>query len=686
MLRVGSRLLLEQGWGELSGRPIAKECYAPWDLFTIPFPIFPLVSFLTRLRASPCGCRMPTLKRYILDRSEQNSEAYSLTMQLKNALLPEESRKLDLALVASQLEEALKSREAVLREVAAQPNSTAVSIVAALLRERAAVLETVGRSSQRAEDGSSVESSMPDALASEAAFVKSREFRSLCQTIDSIDLSTLDGLRLALDAGFDGNCVVAVRALCATSRGPDPIVKGHRILRVLNDIRSARVDYFNYVLRVDRDSGIVEPPMLEYAFASTQDSALLNQFLQFEFHHMDWYAAPCGLQGFRQHLNGWISPMQTSKLDHYIQPDLLRELGLFGQRLFVALGCTVASNVEGYDFAGLCNFFADHLNLARRLCTLDEKYSWLENAQKQFVSALAYISTAIRQKVYSSEPASVLLSRVLVPVSAECIQSCLTAQNEVKVLTAHRQKWQHIFNVAGSSLAPVSDVLPLLSERAAAMKGSKRTPGAISSGGANKAQRKERPPTATPATPNTTAAEQALPPGSLVASWSFANGGKYLLISGKVWNIEALAKHLGVQRSSVCWPYVLAGGRDFNRPARCDLWGKQGHKSASDSAHQLKGHPHGLDLAALAVRFARPATKQDKDNAGVKRVHPPKPAGIKGKPNRKRVRGGHDDSIEVSSESEDLVWSQRGGDAGSSSRDGLTNNTSGQGNETPTSF
>lgn len=631
------------------------------------------------------------MNSYVLDRSEHGSEAYGLIMQLKGALLPEESRKLDLALVAVQLEEALKSREAILREVAARPGATATIIVAALLRERAAVLETVGRSGRRAEDGNAAEGGVPDALASEAAFVKSREFRALCQTIESIDLSTLDGLRLALDAGFDGNCVVAVRTLCATSKGPDPIVKGHRVLRVLNDIRSARIDYFNYVLRVDRDSGVVELPVLEYMFASTQDSTLLNQFLQFEFHQMDWYAAPCGLQVYRQHLNGWMSPMRTNKLDYYIQPDLLRELGMFGQRLFVALGCTVTTQAQGYDFAGLCEFFANHLNLARWLCTLDEKYAWLENAQKQFVSALAYISLSIRQKVYSSEPASVTLSRMLVPASAECIQACVAAQNEVKVLTAHRQKWQHIFNVSASSLAPASDTLPLLSERAGALKGAKRAPGALSPGKGGKAPKRERPtPPARSSAPNAVAAEQALPPGSLVTTWSFANGGKYLLISGKVWNIEALAKHLGVQRSTVCWPFILAGGREENRPARCDMWGKPGHKSASDTAHQLKSHPRGLDLTALATRFARPATKQDRDNAGVKRVYPNKVAG-KPKANRQRVRGGDDDSIEVSSECDELVWASRGGEAGSSSQGALEpptslqwNTAGGQGNDMPT--
>lgn len=671
------------------GRPYGREeCLAPRRPPALPFSSGFLSLPHPSLHAVPVLARMPTLKRYILDRSEHGSEAFGLVMQLKGALLPDESRKLDLALVAVQLEEALKSREAVLREVAAQPQATASTIVSSLLRERAAVLETVGRSGRRPEDGGSAEGGVPDALASEAAFVKSGEFRALCQTIESLDLSTLDGLRLALDAGFDGHCVVAVRTLCATSRGPDPIVRGHRILRMLNDIRSARVDYFNYVLRIDQVSGVVEPAMLEYSFASGQDSITLNQFLQFDFHLMDWYAAPNGLQGYRQRLNGWMSPMQTHKLDYYIQPDLLRELGAFGQRLFIALGCTVESTAEGYDFAGLCGFFADHLNLARRLCTLDEKYTWLENAQKQFTAALAYISTSIRQKVYSSEPASVSLSRLLVPVTAECIQTCLAAQSEVKTLTAHRQKWQHIFNVSSSSMAPVSDILPLLSDRAAASRGVKRTPGVVAPSGGNKAPKKETTPHAQQSSsPNAAAAERGLPPGSLVASWSWANGGKYLLISGRVWNVESLAKYLGVQRSSVCWPFILAGGRDYNRPARCDMWGKPGHKSASDTAHHLKNHPRGLDLAALATRFARPATKQDKDNAGVKRVHPSKP------PNRNRtkhrIRGGHDDSIEVSSDSDELVWNQRGGETSSCvnapNPAEMQWESASQGNEPPTS-
>lgn len=105
--------------------------------------------------------------------------------------------------------------------------------------------------------------------------------------------------------------------------------------------------------------------MLRYNFATVLNDTLLNNFLQFRFEKMDWIKAPHGVQGDRQLVYGWETPRTIRPLDYYCQADLHRELGGFGVRLFSALGCTVDSPEQGYDFRQLCEFVADHPNYAK---------------------------------------------------------------------------------------------------------------------------------------------------------------------------------------------------------------------------------------------------------------------------------------------------------------------------------
>ena len=49
----------------------------------------------------------------------------------------------------------------------------------------------------------------------------SASFRALVTTLDTLDISTPQGQRDALTAGFDGKCVAAVRVLLSTSENGD---------------------------------------------------------------------------------------------------------------------------------------------------------------------------------------------------------------------------------------------------------------------------------------------------------------------------------------------------------------------------------------------------------------------------------------------------------------------------------
>lgn len=219
----------------------------------------------------PARGRLPTLKAFILEKCSQGAEAYGLITQLKAALLPEESRKLELPTVAQQLEEALAAREALLQESANQPGASASTIVSALLKERSMLVNAAGRPSDNSissnPDG---EMPLPSAFASEAAILKSAEFRAVCVALASTDTSTLDGAREALLHGFNGKCVLTVRTLCSTTRMGDPVARRHPTLGILNGLRSARIDYFNFSLRVNLLTKQVPFRMTKYHFATVQ--------------------------------------------------------------------------------------------------------------------------------------------------------------------------------------------------------------------------------------------------------------------------------------------------------------------------------------------------------------------------------------------------------------------------------
>lgn len=627
--------------------------------------------------------RMPTLRTFVLDKCAQGAEAYGLISQLKAALLPEESRKLELSTVTQQLEEALAARHALLQENANRPGATASTIVAALLKERSMLASATGKSSDSAGVSYGLEGDMPlpSVSASEAAILKSSEFRAICTALASIDVSTLDGAREALLSGFNGKCVVAVRTLCSTARMGDPIAKRHPTLGILNGLRSARIDYFNFSLRVNVTTQQVPFRMTKYHFATVHSTDLLDAFLRFDFDQMDWIAAPHGLQGYRQYSNGWIAPIVTDSRDYFCQPELMREFGKFGDRLFRALGCTVTSAIDGFTFDKLCDFFAEHLSMARRLVTLEEQYAWLQNAVNNFKAALIQIGTSLREKVYSADPASVVLTEVLLPRSAECIQACLLAEEQLEIGTDQRQNLAHVFTIPSSSQTPVSDSLPLLSQRA--VKGKTQRPKEFSEPTKGPAKKAKAKAAVAPAAPAHYETESAAEPGSLVHSWTYTSDRKYLLISGRVWNVEALAKHLKVQRNAVCWPFLLAYGSHKNRPARCDQWGKPGHKTSDDSAHKIPGYPRGLDLAALTPKFSRLASAHDKEVAKViKPVHARGKGKGKGRGGRGRGRGraarGGDAAAAIPSEDDIFDWIPCGDTGGGCSYDDE------QGNEVPT--
>ncbi|KAL3893637.1 MAG: hypothetical protein SGPRY_014093, partial [Prymnesium sp.] len=278
---------------------------------------------------------------------------------------------------------------------------------------------------------------------------------------------------------------------------------------------------------------------------------------------MDWISAPHSLQGYRQRCNGWAEPIITDPRDHFCQPDLVDEPGEFGNRLFVAIGCSrVVAKDKGFSFQSLSAHFASHLRL-RRLSTLDEQYRWLAQASDLFVTTLNLIGTTLAQIIYSSSPLDKTIEGPLIRHSAEPLLALREAEDSLEAMTNHRTDWE-IFSGGSSTRMAVPDQLPLLSQRR--LKGPARPPPHDSPSKSKKAKMSSGDP----------------------------------------------PKSAGL-------PPRLA--EEINRASRCDKWGQRGHRSRTDSAHRIPNHP-ALDLDALSQKFARRVTREESDRLNAARAPP----------------------------------------------------------------
>lgn len=314
----------------------------------------------------------------------------------------------------------------------------------------------------------------------------------------------------------------------------------------------------------------------------------------------------------------------TDPRDYFAHPAQLVELGKFGQRLFTALGCTVESSVPGFDFEGLCNFYSDHMLQAWKCINQEDQLKWIEEAADSFRSALAALGASLQQRIYSSDPANVVLPRVLIPVASEQIQACRNKQTSLNTLAEFRVNYESIMPQSGTPLD--SYELPLPSQRPKAKTVSKAKPAG-------------KHPPLTKAVKQEPTSEEAskqlrAQPGVRADSHRWGNGHNLLFISGQVWNIKGIADRFKLDAKAFCWPFLLAACADHNRAARCDQWGKPGHKSLRDKAHVL---PKGVTMSALK-EFSRSATPPKRETASAHRDPPKAPRKLRGKGTVKRAK------------------------------------------------
>ena len=560
-----------------------------------------------------CRVQVPHLG-FILNRAQSADMAIQSTRQLVAGMLPAAIRHEELAGLFEALDDALKERTALTAEAAGVANATSATIVTRLLAAKAE-----GISHATPDAAPSNHPSVADAI--EAAFL-TPDFLALERFLAGIDTDNQAHRKDAVSEAFSGKVMAATRIMLSQSPAGDPLRRRRASLDKLNDVRSARAKHINFVLRFDHYLGLVPERLLDYCFAdetSATPTGLLAQFYSLDWREMDFVKATrvnqkwCGgMLAYEYYFHGKHEPQVADPRDYFTVPSFVKRVCDFFHLLLVSIGYAFALPAGSADFTfrSFGDFYAAHLNVAQGCSTLEEIFQWFEDAEVQFRAVIDLVAERTRNKVYGNDLANNRLNIAAIPADADPIEKLRQLRATQEEIFADRRKYQVRSCIKLTGSVWTAETFPLLSSR--------RTPTAAGKAPAKKqkvagASPSSAPLPPMPAPPRTALASTGpgLPPGDLVGSYRWLNGGKYLVISGTVWNVPALAKHLSVNFTAVCWPYHLARCKHANRMARCNKHGKStAHSTANASSHD-EAFSTPLDLADLAKEFGRAATQEE---------------------------------------------------------------------------
>ena len=588
--------------------------------------------------------------------SSDNVEIHSTLVNLQKNMLPASYHNIPLADVieAPGLETHLSGRRPTINAAMGLPGHTLKSVEASLLKENAA-LAAGAPGGVTAALGAGSAAVDKDGHATTLA-----PFKALEANMAGYNLLTEAGRRNALTAGLAaGNLVIVTRVIFReysidkSDRGADRMASRNATLGAFSGLRPHLHEYLNWYMRVDITTGLVDPLLLKYEFASLTDRRLLDRFTALALDEMDLVAAPGGLLGFNHRRDALAKPLHVDARDYYCTVSLIAELSAFAGKLLKSVGLPTGlpAGASGYTFSTFCEFYSGKLQLAKRLPLLQDQYEHLAACDEQFRAALVCMRITLQAVLGHSDVGSQTLTIAILADDADPVRRLKQLDADITRKVQARSDLGALLPAAGST-APAVDFNNLrLSDSAwtkqkAAAKKRKVGDAEIDADDPRGASSHvpvgdgliKAPPEDDPLDkPNAGAGDNPLPPCILSNSWKWLDNGKTaLVISGRVWNVKEIAKHLGLPLTgdkAPCWPYYLAMCEKKNRPARCGRWGAKGHGAAA-------GHPDSLlakiDAAALASAYSRPASDSEKHGISTKLDWSKVPDGGKG---RGRGRG-----------------------------------------------
>ena len=430
----------------------------------------------------------------------------------------------------------------------------------------------------------------------------SLHFRKFAEEMLSIDISTEQGKRDAVDLGFASKSNIVQRLLCY---GEQKIARRHWALAKLHDSRSAIGAHFTFGLSVDPALGTV-PGRLQRSYAFTglagEHTLLLNALLRAKLLGTDFYNAATGIYALKAAKKG-------SKYDHipeadfWCRPQCVTDFCEFLHLLMVARGWADTVN-SGFTFKTWGEFYNPFLMRCLDMRTRDEQYNWLERATTQFAAFLRLVEVTITSVTVQSVPTEGDRGAIA-PI--DC-QPAETLRLAVKTLDEYVENADMFGWVGVGASASVIDAekLPRLSDRAKPPPFQKLTPAERKAKAAAEAAKRA-------ADREVKAGEGAgIEPGSTkhTAFWLTPKKSSkpLLVVSGKVWNINAFCAKYGITVDTKCLEVILCARVGKNKMGNCPSHTSSGHKSATDAAHTLSGFDYATDSSA----FARDLTKEER--------------------------------------------------------------------------
>ena len=563
-----------------------------------------------------------------------NQTAYSLLGRLRSALCSSEK---DLPLVDAMpaLAKELQRRQATLQQAANIPNATAMSIIDAVLTEATSMTADASTTSHTTAS-TAIIPSMREETYNNA--ILDPLFKAVAAQIQAQDLATPDGRRNAIGSGFTGSIPLMVRVLLTLSPQGDDKAKRNNTLSLLNDLRPYRMEYFNWMLTVNRITGTLDPQLAKYRCGSSSDSTLFDSFMKMDIANAPWVSAPHGLLGYQQALHGKPTPDRVLLMDAYAMPEVIDVLGPFGQLWFTAIGVpavlaglpgqitTPGVAPVGFTWLSFCEFYATHIRMALRCGNLEEQVKWLVHGVHFFRESLILIGQLLYNDLFSGNPKSI--DRPLLPWECEPIREFREKQASLIQVASFRKDWELFAPPGGSSspALPRFGLLPLLSSNPAlvakacaffnitwAYPFSSHANAHVSPKklGKTKVQQQlgDNLPNKSLKLKDNTPPTAGAPPGSAANQCVWLAGPpKRFLASGWKWDIKLLAAWLGINPNKACWAWLLSLCAEHNKPSRCVNFGKGDHKTASSPAHVW---PANKDFEEAKSKFAVRASAEE---------------------------------------------------------------------------
>ena len=276
-------------------------------------------------------------------------------IHLQNHMLPAAYHGLPLADIVEDpgLEAHLSARLPTINAALAAPGTPSIkSVVASLLKENAALAAGApgGAASALGAGSAAVDN---DGLATTLA-----PFKTLEANMTGYNLLTDTGRRDALAAALaPGNLVIVARVVFRPYQaskpdyGTDKMASRNPTLSAFNGLRPHLHEYFNWYMRVDLATGVIDPNLVKYEFASISNRRMLDELTALALDGIDLVKAPGGFLGFKHRRDCTPTPLHIDPRGYYCSVDTVNELSPFASKL---LRCPPWQPAASWRAAALC--------------------------------------------------------------------------------------------------------------------------------------------------------------------------------------------------------------------------------------------------------------------------------------------------------------------------------------------